>query len=119
MGKRPFILFAILTTWTFTGSPGCKQAYDPPVVSSPNTYLVVEGFINNGPDSTYYSLSHTFKLSDTATATPELQAQVTVQGKDNSSYPLAEMGNGVYGAPLTGLNPAMQYRLDIHTLAGK
>jgi Domain of unknown function (DUF4249) len=119
MGERLYILFVILTACAFIGSLGCKQAYDPPVVSSPNTYLVVEGFINNGPDTTYYSLSHTYKLSDTATAIPELQALVTVQGKDNSSYPLTEMGNGVYGAPLTGLNSAVQYRLDIRTIAGK
>jgi Domain of unknown function (DUF4249) len=111
--------FVVLAAWAFIGSIGCKQSYDPPVVSSPNTYLVVEGFINNGPDSTYYTLTHTFKLGDTATTIPELQASVTVEGMDNSSYTLAEIGNGVYGAPLTGLNPAVQYRLHIHTTGGK
>ena len=111
--------FAALTAWAFTGSLGCRQAYDPPAVSSPNAYLVVEGFINSGPDSTYFTLSHTFNLSDTAVVSPELHAQVTVQGKDNSTYTLAEIGNGKYGAPLQGLNPAVQYRLDIRTIAGK
>jgi uncharacterized protein DUF4249 len=111
--------FTILTALVLLGSIRCKQAYDPPVISSPTSYLVVEGFINNGPDSTYYTLSHTFALSDTATSTPELHAQVTVQGKDNSSYTLTEIGNGVYGAPLSGLNNAVQYRLHILTTTGK
>jgi hypothetical protein len=101
------------------GSLGCKQSYNPPVVSSPNTYLVVQGFINNGPDSTYFTLSHTYALSDTALPVPELHAQIAVQGKDNSSYMLTEIGNGIYGAPLAGLNSAVQYRLDIHTSGGK
>src|SRR5580692_2557948 len=104
--KNKYYILGVLAAWAFIGSIGCKQAYDPPVISSPTKYLVVEGFINSGPDSTYYTLSHTVNLGDTATGTPELQAQVTVQGTDNSSYPLAEIGNGVYGAPLTGLNPA-------------
>ena len=97
----------------------CKQAYVPPVVSTSRSYLVVEGFINNGPDSTYITLSHTFKLSDTAKVTPELHARLTVEGKDNSSYPLTEWGNGQYGVPGLTLNNAVSYRLHIRTAAGK
>jgi hypothetical protein len=78
-------------------SIGCKQAYVPLVHSARNSILVVEGFINNGQDSTYISLTHTFSLNDTAEVTPELQAQLTVEGKDNSAYPLKEWGNGKYG----------------------
>jgi hypothetical protein len=100
-------------------SGACKQAYDPPVHSTNNSYLVVEGFINNGPDSTFINLTHTFKLDDTSSVTPELHAQLTVEGKDNSSVPLAEWGGGQYGAPSLALNNALQYRLHIRTAAGK
>ncbi len=99
-------------------SAACKEAYDPPVVSSNLAYLVVEGFINNGADSTLFTLSHTYKIGDTAQVAPELHAKVTVQGNDNSAYPLTETGNGNYGNVLS-LNGAVQYRLDIVTTAGK
>ena len=100
-------------------SIGCKEAYVPPVNSSKKTYLVVEGFINNGQDSTYISLTHTYSLKDTGVLTVELHAQLAVEGKDNSSYPLKELGNGQYGAASLSLNNAVQYRLHIRTTAGK
>src|SRR5215467_8784559 len=97
----------------------CKDKYVPLIVSDKKTYLVVEGFINNGPDSTYITITRTFKLDDTARITRELHARLTVEGKDNSSYPLTEWGNGQYGVPSLALNKAVQYRLHITTAAGK
>jgi hypothetical protein len=98
---------------------GCKQAYVPPVHSANNSFLVVEGFINNGQDSTYIYLTHTFSLADTGNVTPELHAKLTVEGKDNSSYPLQEWGNGQYGTTSLALNNSLQYRLHIKTSTGK
>ena len=119
MKKIFFILLLGAIGWSVTGGTGCKQAYDPPAIANPGIYLVVDGFINNGPDSTYFTLTHTYALSDTAQTTPELHAQVTVQGNDNSTYPLTETGNGNYGAPISGLNSNVSYRLYIKTTAGK
>jgi Domain of unknown function (DUF4249) len=96
----------------------CTDPYDPPVVSTNHSYLVVEGFINNGADSTVFTLSHTYPISDSAEAVPELGAKLTVEGTDNSVYPLGETGNGNYGAALS-LNNAVQYRLHIVTQAAK
>ena len=108
----------ILISFLFLGA--CKQAYDPPVISTDHAYLVVDGFINNGPDSTVITLSRTFKLNDSVTTAPaELSAQVSVQGSDNSLFPLPELGNGNYGVPSLILNPAQQYRLHIATSDGK
>jgi hypothetical protein len=103
---------------TIVFSGACIDKYNPPVISTNRSYLVVEGFINNGPDSTVFALSHTYPVSDSASPIPELGAKVTVQGSDNSAYTLGEMGSGNYGAALS-LNTAMQYRLDIITSAGK
>jgi Domain of unknown function (DUF4249) len=111
MGRLILILFFFTVA--------CKEAYDPPVVSTNHAYLVVEGFINSGPDSTLFILSRSFKLNDsTRSAPPELNAVVSVQGSDNTLFPLGEMGNGRYGAMLT-LNNALQYRLEILTSDGK
>src|ERR1700733_1883985 len=112
MKKLILILFIL--------SAACKEAYDPPVISTDHAYLVVDGFINNGPDSTVITLSRTFKLNDSVTTAPaELSAQVSVQGSDNSLFPLPELGNGNYGVPSLILNPAQQYRLHIATSDGK
>jgi hypothetical protein len=96
----------------------CKQVYLPPVVKSPPVDLVVEGFINNGPDSTYFDLSTTYVLSDSTATTPITGATVTVEGTDNSSYPLPGVGSGAYGAPLPPLNASSSYRLHIVTPGG-
>ena len=93
----------------------CRQSYEPPAVAHPPNYLVVEGFIeNNGTDSTYFTLSRTVKV-DSSTFTPETGAKVYVEGSDNSFFRLTEVGNGRYGAPLTGLGGNTTYRLHIYT----
>ena len=103
----------------FLALAACKQAYEPPVLTSQTQYLVVEGFINSGPDSTYFNLTHTANIRDTAIPSPELNAQVYVEANNNAAFPLAEIGQGRYGGgPLT-LNPAGQYRIHIKTKAGK
>jgi len=110
--KKILILLLIL-------SAACKQTYNPPIVSSKKNFVVEEGFINNGPDSTYIRLSQTFSLSDTAQLVMILHAQVWVEGNDNSSYSLPEVGNGRYGRVLPPLNPAQKYRTRVNTPGGK
>src|SRR5215469_2913402 len=88
----------------------CRQTYEPPIIAHPPNYLVVDGFIDdNGSDSTVFTLSRTVKLDSNA-FTPELGADITIQGSDNSSFPLGETGNGKYGALLTALNSNVTYR---------
>jgi hypothetical protein len=98
---------------------GCKETYLPPVVKNPPVNLVVEGFINSGPDSTFFDLSTSYLLSDSTATTPITGATVTVEGTDSSKYPLAEIGNGIYGSALPTLNPATAYRVHIITTAKK
>jgi hypothetical protein len=98
----------------------CKQTYLPPIIKNPPTLLVVDGFINNGPDSTWFNLTHTYQLSSDSTAgTPELGAAVSIQGNDNTSYTLSQTGNtGLYTAHLPPLDPNTRYRLYITTTGG-
>ncbi len=97
---------------------GCKERYTPPVTSPVTGYLVVEGFINKGPEPTTIKLTRTTKLIDTANIIYEHGAQVTVEGDNGESYPLPESGTGVYTAAPAVLNDAIQYRLHIVTANG-
>lgn len=98
---------------------GCKQSYTPPAVSTDKSYLVVEGFIQGGTDTTNITLTHTFQLSDTSYVTPENNADVRVEGRDNTSYSLYATGKGNYQIPHLPLQPGVQYRLHIKTTAQK
>jgi len=67
----------------------CKDRYDAPHIAPSAGYLVVEGYITgNGP--TRITLSRTIPLSDSRTLKPEKDAQLQVEGDDNSSWPLAD-----------------------------
>lgn len=97
----------------------CRESYDPPVVSTDNKYLVVEGVLNVGAGPTDIQLTRTFKLDDTARLRPELNAIVTVEDEASTSMPLASMGNGSYHSPGLGLVAGNKYRLRIRTTDGK
>lgn len=93
----------------------CKKPYNPPASSSPNSYLVVEGIINSGNDSTVIKLSKTVKLTDSVTTNPVLGANVTVEGEQGGTYPLYDVNNSGHYNSVSGLNlaPSQKYRLRI------
>lgn len=103
-----FFLFAL-------GLLGCKKPYNPPATSTSKSYLIVEGFINTGNDSTVIKISRTVKLTDKIVTNPVLNATVSIEGEQGGSYPLYDIsGNGHYNS-INGLNlPASQkYRVRI------
>lgn len=91
---------------------GCKDRYNPPVVSTNSSFLVVEGYLN-GSGTTTIKLSRTFKLADTARVTAEAAAQVRIESNAGATYTLANRGGGTYESSVIGFNPAQQYRLRI------
>ena len=95
----------------------CKKPYNPPATSTVNSYLVVEGFINSGNDTTVIKISHTVKLTDKITDNPVLGANVTVEGEQNGSYTLYDVNNNGHYNSLSGLNlsGSQKYRLRIQT----
>ena len=96
----------------------CREEYNPPVVSSPQSLLVVEANLTvGGPTS--IRLTKTFKLDDSARLQTVNGATLTVEGKDNSIQSLSSAGNGYYMSPGLNLSPGNEYRLRIHTTDGK
>ncbi|MGZ3752414.1 MAG: DUF4249 domain-containing protein, partial [Mucilaginibacter sp.] len=115
MKKLKIILIAATSVF---GS-GCKKPYDPPAVAANGNYLVVEGLINSGTDSTFIKLNRTIKLSSKSAPKSELNAIVSVESSTNSSYPLQELGGGIYGAASLNLPASAKYRLRIKTSDNK
>ena len=97
---------------------GCTRPYAPPPIKAVTGYLVVEGVIDAGNDSTKFLLSRTVNLTASSSA-PVTGAQVTVEGSDNSSHPLINTTAGTYMAPPLNLDQTKTYRLHIKTTTGE
>ena len=93
---------------------GCKKPYNPGVINSPNSYLVVEGTINTN-DVTTIKLSKTVNLSNAVTTNPVTNATLTVEGDNASSYALSEQSGGVYTLSGVSFDNTRKYRLRIKT----
>ncbi len=112
MKKTLYILtLSILAT-------ACRKPYDPPVVQTDHRFLVVEGLINTGSDSTIIKLSRTVNIKSASTIRPELGATVTVESDQNNNYPLNDAANGNYVSAGINADPKQKYRLRIHTTDG-
>jgi Domain of unknown function (DUF4249) len=113
--KMKLFFYCLLLLTAFS----CKEPFAPPIVSTPASYLVVEAVLNAGNAPTSIRLTRTFKLADSAQLRGELNAQVQVEGKDNTIHPLVSSGNGFYTSPNLGLTLNKEYRLRIRTTGGK
>lgn len=111
MKKNAVIVFVLVC---FAAGFGCKDKYDPPIITPQTGYLVVEGFINgNGP--TEIKLSHTVQLEDSSDVKIQSGATVVVEGEDGSNFQLYETSAGTYTAESLPLNPNTAYRLHIYS----
>lgn len=115
VGKR--IVFVSAALFAITAMlHGCKEKYLPPIKDANINYLVVEGLINTGTDSTIYTLSRTYKLDGKAVTAPERGAVVQVESDAGAVYVLpALLKPGRYGRPPLGADPSKKYRLRIVT----
>jgi hypothetical protein len=112
MNKRRCIVLIISILMV---SLGCRKPYVAPVAAQASNFLVVEGVIDPGQDSTIIRLSRTVPLSSKGGASPESNATVTIESDANASYVMTNKGNGYYVLP--GLNASLtgKYRLSIVT----
>ncbi len=109
-----FLLLLIISSFV-----NCKKPYNPTIISASNSYLVVEGEINSGTDSTFIKLSRTVSIASKISTNPELNAVVTVEGDQNTSYSLIETGSGNYACAGLNLDGTHKYRLNIKTANGE
>jgi hypothetical protein len=97
----------------------CKKPYNPPVVRSDNHYLVVEGVINSGSDSTVINLSRTVKLTENVSTQAVSNFSVVVEDEQGNSFTLQAEGNGKYDIGPMNLGASKKYRLHLKDPAGK
>ena len=95
---------------------GCVEPYVPAVIDAPNTFLVVDGFINGNGRSTFL-LSRTTNVAVTATPPAEKGAQVFIMDDAGGRYPLREAMLGTYQSDSLVLDASRQYQLRITTSA--
>jgi hypothetical protein len=97
----------------------CRQPYFPSVAKSNLDFLVVDGIILNGADTTTITLSRTQNLTDSGYIfIGETGAQVSIVGENAETYPLIDLGNGKYITSQLNLNYTETYQLKIITTNG-
>ncbi len=97
----------------------CKKPYTPAIIASNPGYLVVEGVINSGSDTTVINLSRTVSLADSKVNSPETGAKIIVESSKNDQYALTETVAGTYQTINLNLPTDRTYRLHIFTAANK
>jgi len=95
----------------------CREKYTAVVKDVNLNYMVIDGFINTGGDSTIIKLSRAFKLDNKALSAPERGAVVLVETDGGASYALPELAlkPGVYAIPTVGTDHTKKYRLRVRT----
>jgi len=96
----------------------CKQVYNPPAIRQNPGFLVVDGSLHVGHDSTVIKLSRTRNL-DSLSPVPELLAQVAVIGSSAQTFLLSEQSDGRYVTDQLNLDYNEKYQLKINTADGR
>src|SRR5580658_2243935 len=90
---KPWYLLVLL------GGLCCRQTYTPPDIGGNNRYLVVDGIIVNGNDSTIINLSRSQPITDSIyyfMPIPETGARISLTGSGGDTYSLTEQNAGSY-----------------------
>ena len=98
---------------------GCVEPFSPPEVNSDEGYLVVDGFLNMGADTSTVVLSRTQSASVKTSVTMEPGAKINVEEESGVTFSFTEKGNGSYFLPPVALNMSGKYRIRIKTKNGK
>jgi len=97
----------------------CKKPFFPSEINSVNNrYLVIEGVIEGGTDSTIIKISRTQKIDSVSSILPEQFASVNIENDANATYALTENSPGIYSIAPINLDNTRKYRLKIKTASG-
>jgi hypothetical protein len=114
----PAFAVTLMVSVALMGMTGCRDPYMPPAVTAPNAYLVVDGTVLSGPDSSYLTLSRTVSLSDSDQSVPETSANLLIEDQSGAVHTFHENGNGLYVLPPTTFPADRKYHLIVRTRDG-
>lgn len=116
--KRYYLIIAGFLGFAFFIN-ACVEPFSPPEVNTDEGYLVIDGFLNIGTDTSRIELSHTQNANATTPVTRESSAAVSVEEENGVIYNFTESGNGSYFLPPQQFNKTSKYRLRVKTAFGK
>ncbi|GGB83935.1 DUF4249 domain-containing protein [Dyadobacter sediminis] len=93
----------------------CIEPFSPPEVSSVENFLVVDGFLNVGADTSRIELRRTQNVNAEQIPNYETGASISVETESGESYAFSEAGSGLYLLAPKQYNTAGKYRLRIRT----
>ena len=98
----------------------CKKPYNPRIIATSTNYLVVEGVINSGTDTTVIKLSRTVNVNSKTTTNPEYGAFVKIEDNQGNTWQLIEQSPGKYvSAGVLNLSSSQKYQINIATTDGE
>jgi hypothetical protein len=115
MNKILIVAALTLTTMLFS----CRENFSPDLPSSGIGYLIVEGNLNPGNDSTVLRLTRSYSMQGQLMPLAELNATVIVEGSDGSTQPLPMTTAGFYMARRLSMSFSQTYKVRIKTGDGK
>jgi hypothetical protein len=98
---------------------GCREAYQPPVISAQSNLLVVDAFLDGSNGSCTVVLSRSQDVSDSNGPPKEKKANVQLEDTEGNVYVLQEASDGNYMVSNISINTQIKYRLSIKTETGK
>ncbi|WP_439556012.1 DUF4249 domain-containing protein [Dyadobacter sp.] len=96
----------------------CVEPFSPPEVNSVEKYLVVDGFLNVGQDTSRIELRQTQNVNEPTVNLSVEGAVIAAESETGESYNFTDAGRGLYLLPPQQYNENTKYRLRIK-LAGK
>lgn len=90
----------------------CVKPFNPAIDNPITNYLVIEGQIVSG-DETTIKLSRTRPVNDSATTSPENDAQVVIESGSGQVYSFQPVSDGVYRSQGAQVNSSDKYRLRV------
>ncbi|PSR56124.1 DUF4249 domain-containing protein [Adhaeribacter arboris] len=111
---RPTLLFFAL----LLSLSSCVDPFDPKVKDIPESFVVVDGYINS-QGITSIKLSRTINLTADTVPPAESRASVYLEEENGMQYALREQDAGTYISDNLTLDPLKKYRLHFTTVAGK
>jgi hypothetical protein len=96
----------------------CIDPFSPPEISSPEQFLVVDGFLNMSDDTSKIELRRTQNTTENRLYIVETGAKISAETDKGETYQFTEAGNGLYYLKPGNMNQSVKYRLNITTRNG-